>query len=111
MREPLERLNVRKAGHLYEFVPFRLDPAERRLLRNGEPVPLTPKCFDLLVFLVENSGRLLEKRELLAGVWPDQFVEEGNLSFNISELRKALGEGQDGNRYIETVRKIGFRFV
>ncbi|MGZ7078490.1 MAG: winged helix-turn-helix domain-containing tetratricopeptide repeat protein [Thermoanaerobaculia bacterium] len=111
MRKPLERVNVRKAGHLYEFVPFRLDPAERRLLRNGEPVPLTPKCFDLLVFLVENSGRLLEKRDLLARVWPDQFVEEGNLSFNISELRKALGEGQDGIRYIETVRKKGFRFV
>ena len=104
-------LIVRTPGHLYEFAPFRLDPAERRLLRAGEPVALTPKCFDLLVVLVENSGHLLEKSDLLARVWPDQFVEEGSLSFNISELRKVLGEGQNGARYIETVRKKGFRFV
>ena len=104
-------LIVRTPRHLYEFVPFRLDPAERRLLRAGEPVALTPKCFDLLVVLVENSGHLLEKSDLLARVWPDQFVEEGSLSFNISELRKVLGEGQNGARYIETVRKKGFRFV
>ncbi len=97
--------------HLYEFSPFRLDPAERRLLRNGEPVALTPKCFDLLVVLVENSGHLLEKGDLLTRVWPGQFVEEGSLSFNVSELRKALGEGQGGQTYIETVRKKGFRFV
>jgi DNA-binding winged helix-turn-helix (wHTH) protein/TolB-like protein/tetratricopeptide (TPR) repeat protein len=95
----------------YEFAAFRLDPAERRLLRDGEPVALTPKAFDLLVVLVENGGHLLSKEDLLARVWPDQFVEEGNLSFNISELRKALGEGADGRRYIETVRKKGFRFV
>jgi len=104
-------LIVRAARHSYEFVPFRLDPAERRLLRNGEPVALTPKCFDLLVVLVENSGHLLEKSDLLARVWPDQFVEEGSLSFNVSELRRALGEGQKGQHYIETVRKKGFRFV
>jgi len=102
---------VRTPRHLYEFVPFRLDPAERRLLRSGEPVALTPKCFDLLVVLVENSGHLLEKSDLLARVWPDQFVEEGSLSFNISELRRVLGEGQNGAHYIETVRKKGFRFV
>jgi DNA-binding winged helix-turn-helix (wHTH) protein/TolB-like protein/Flp pilus assembly protein TadD len=99
------------AKHLYEFAPFRLDPAERRLLRDGEPVPITPKCFDLLVVLVENAGHLLEKDDLLARVWPGQFVEEGSLSFNVSELRKALGEGVDGRRYVETVRKKGFRFV
>jgi DNA-binding winged helix-turn-helix (wHTH) protein/TolB-like protein/Flp pilus assembly protein TadD len=104
-------LIVRTAGHLYEFPPFRLDPAERRLLRSGEPVALTPKCFDLLVVLVENSGHLLGKSDLLARVWPDQFVEEGSLSFNISELRKVLGRGQNGAHYIETVRKKGFRFV
>ncbi|MGZ8831613.1 MAG: winged helix-turn-helix domain-containing protein [Thermoanaerobaculia bacterium] len=102
---------MRTPRHLYEFVPFRLDPAERRLLRGGEPVALTPKCFDLLVVLVENSGHLLEKSDLLGRVWPDQFVEEGNLSFNISELRRVLGEGQNGEPYIETVRKKGFRFV
>lgn len=96
---------------LYEFAPYRLDPAERRLLRGGEPVALTPKCFDLLVVLVENSGHLLEKSDLLARVWPDQFVEEGTLLFNVSELRRVLGEGQSGHPYIETVRKKGFRFV
>jgi len=99
------------AGELYEFGPFRLDPAERRLLRDGIPVPLTPKCFDLLVVLVENAGHLLSRSELMERLWPDQFVEEANLSFNISELRKALGEGQDGAQWVETVRKQGFRFV
>ena len=97
--------------HLYKFGPFRLDPAERQLIRDGEPVALTPKCFDLLVVLVENSGHLLEKEKLLTTLWPDHFVEESNLSFNISTLRKALGEGQNGQQYIETVSKKGFRFV
>jgi DNA-binding winged helix-turn-helix (wHTH) protein/TolB-like protein len=99
------------AKHLYEFGPFRLDPGERRLLCDERPVALTPKCFDLLTALVENSGHLLEKDELLNRVWPNQFVEESNLSFNISTLRKALGDGQNGQRYIETVPKRGFRFV
>src|SRR6266496_6505878 len=99
------------AKHLYEFGPFRLDPAERRLLCDETPVALTPKCFDLLTALVENSGHLLEKEVLLQRVWPNQFVEESNLSFNISTLRKALGDGQNGQRYIETVPKKGFRFV
>jgi DNA-binding winged helix-turn-helix (wHTH) protein/Flp pilus assembly protein TadD len=102
---------VSTARHFYEFTPFRLDPVERRLVREGTPVALTPKCFDLLVVLVESAGHLLEKSELLARVWPDQFVEESNLSFNISELRRALGEGADGRQFIETVRKKGFRFV
>jgi DNA-binding winged helix-turn-helix (wHTH) protein/TolB-like protein len=96
---------------LYDFGPFQLDPAERRLIRDGKPIGLTPKSFDLLVVLVENRGHLLEKEKLLERVWPNQFVEESNLSFNISVLRKALGEGQEGQRYIETVPKKGFRFV
>ena len=95
----------------YEFGPFRLDPTERRLLRDDQPVAITPKCFDLLVILVENSGHLLEKDELLERLWPNQFVEETNLSFNISSLRKTLGGGQNGQRFIETVPKKGFRFV
>lgn len=100
-----------EAKRSYSFGPFRLDPAERRLLRHGQPVALTPKCFDLLVMFVENSGHLLGKEELLQRLWPDQFVEEANLSFNISNLRKALGEGQNGQHFIETVPKKGFRFV
>ncbi len=97
--------------HLYEFGPFRLDAGERLLLREGESVPLTPKAFDLLLALVEHHGRLLEKDELLKLVWPDTFVEEANLSYNISLIRKALGDGENGQKYIETVPKRGYRFV
>src|SRR5262245_52853860 len=97
--------------HIYEFGPFRLDAAEHLLLRDGEAVPLTPKSFDLLIALVERHGRLLEKEELLKKVWPDTFVEEANLASNISQLRKALGDGENGHRYIETAPKRGYRFV
>ena len=99
------------ASRVYDFGPFSLDPSERRLLNDGKPVALTPKCFDLLVILVENTGHLLGKDELLERLWPGQFVEEVNLSYNISSLRKALGEGQHGRHFIETVPKKGFRFV
>ena len=69
--------------HLYEFGPFVLNPAEHTLLRDGRPVPLRPKVFNMLLVLVENSGRLVEKDELLQALWPGQFVEEGNLNKNI----------------------------
>jgi Tol biopolymer transport system component/DNA-binding winged helix-turn-helix (wHTH) protein len=97
--------------HIYEFGPFCLDVAEHLLLRDGEAVPLTPKAFDLLLALVERHGHLLEKEELLKKVWPDTFVEEANLASNISQLRKALGDGENGHRYIETAPKRGYRFV
>lgn len=97
--------------HIYEFGPFRLNAAEHLLLRDGEAVPLTPKAFDLLLALVERHGHLLEKDELLKKVWPDTFVEETNLASNISLLRKSLGEGENGHRYIETAPKRGYRFV
>jgi DNA-binding winged helix-turn-helix (wHTH) protein/Tol biopolymer transport system component len=97
--------------HIYEFGPFRLDEAEHLLLRDGESVPLTPKAFDLLLALVERHGHLLEKDELLKKVWPDTFVEEANLASNISQLRKAMGDGENGQRYIETAPKRGYRFV
>jgi Tol biopolymer transport system component/DNA-binding winged helix-turn-helix (wHTH) protein len=96
---------------LYEFGPFLLDPAERVLTRGGRPVPLTPKVFDLLVVLVESGGHLLGKKDLLEAVWPDSFVEEGNLTFSISSLRKALGEDRKEPQYIETVPRSGYRFV
>ncbi len=95
----------------YEFGPFRLDTAEHRLLHDGQPVPLTPKVFDLLEVLVRNSGRLVDKDDLLKEVWPDSFVEEGNLNRNVSILRKVLGDDASGNPYIETVPKRGYRFV
>lgn len=100
----------RQSKRFYEFGPFRLDPEERLLLRKQEIVPLTPKAFDTLVALVENSGRLLEKDDLLRTVWPDTFVDENTLTSNISTLRKALGQS-NGDQYIETVPKRGYRFV
>jgi DNA-binding winged helix-turn-helix (wHTH) protein/Tol biopolymer transport system component len=94
-----------------EFGSFQLDPPERLLLRGRQPVPLTPKAFDLLVYLVEHAGRLVTKRELLAALWPGTFVEETNLTFTISILRKALGDGQNGEQFIQTVATRGYRFV
>src|ERR1051326_7252763 len=95
--------------HHYEFGSFRLETTERRLLRDGNPVPLTAKGFDILLILVQNQGHLLEKNDLMQAVWPDSFVEESNLTRSISTLRNALGEC-DGE-YIETVPKRGYRFV
>jgi DNA-binding winged helix-turn-helix (wHTH) protein/TolB-like protein len=98
-------------ANIYEFDRFRLDAAERTLWRGGELVPLTPKVFGILLALVENSGHVVQKDELMRQVWPDSFVEEGNLTQNISLLRKALGETADGKPYIETVARRGYRFV
>ncbi|MCI0524835.1 MAG: winged helix-turn-helix domain-containing protein [Acidobacteria bacterium] len=100
-----------RPNHIYEFGPYRMEGAERMLLRNGEAIPLQPKAFDLLRLLVEHHGRLLEKDELLKAIWPDTVVEEVNLANNISVLRKALGDGENGQKYIETVPKRGYRFV
>src|SRR5215467_7030307 len=91
----------------YEFGVFRLDPAERTLLRQGEPVALTPKVFDTLVFLVENAGRLITKDEFMMRVWEGAFVEEATLAQSISQLRKALAAPE----VIETVPKKGYRFL
>jgi Tol biopolymer transport system component/DNA-binding winged helix-turn-helix (wHTH) protein len=111
IREPLlvsaEAAN-RNKHEIYEFGPFRLEPAERKLLRGNEVVALTPKVFDMLVILVRNNGHLLEKDELIRSLWPDSFVEEGNLSNNIFVLRKALGNDHE---YIETVPRRGYRFT
>ncbi|MGB7921884.1 MAG: winged helix-turn-helix domain-containing protein [Pyrinomonadaceae bacterium] len=101
----------KQSKQLYEFGPFRLDVVERLFLKNEEPVALTPKAFEMLVVLVERSGHLVEKDELLKEVWRDQFVEESNLSQNIYLLRKALGEGANEHQYIETVPRRGYRFV
>lgn len=95
---------------LYEFGPFRLDPPERLLLREGQPVPLPPKAYDLLVTLIARANRLVTKEELLKEVWPGTFVEEANLSYTVSLLRKALGDEGEPHRYIETVPKRGYRF-
>ena len=96
---------------LYEFGAFQLDPPERLLRCDGQPVALTPKAFDLLLTLVERSGHLIEKEELLRIVWRDSFVEEGNLAVTVSLLRKVLNDDRGHHRYIETVSKKGYRFV
>ena len=101
----------KKHGPKYEFGAFRLDPSERLLMRDGEPVPLAPKVFDTLTALIEDSGRLLEKEELMSKLWPDTFVEEATLTRNISDLRKALGESTGKQKFIETVPKRGYRFI
>src|SRR5437667_2404132 len=95
----------------YEFGPFRVDARERRLLRDGEVVPLTQKVFDILLVLVQNSGHILTKDEVMKLVWPDTAVEEGNVARNISTLRNALGERPRESKYIETVPWRGYRFV
>lgn len=95
----------------YVFGDFRLNVAERSLLHSGTLVSLPPKVFDTLVVLVENSGRLLEKDELMRRLWPDSFVEDASLARKISYLRQALNAHDPSQPYIETVPKIGYRFV
>ncbi len=103
---------TRHSKRLYGFGPFRIDTVERTLLCHERPVALTPKVFDTLLVLVENTGHVLGKNELMQQVWPDSFVEENNLAQNISILRKVLSEGaEEGHKYIETVPKRGYRFV
>ena len=100
-------------GEQQEFVfgPYRLERPARRLLRNGEPVQLTPKAFDILLALIERRDRVVEKAELMRLVWPDSFVEEANLSQTIYVLRQTLGDAADGRPYIDTVPRRGYRFA
>jgi Tol biopolymer transport system component/DNA-binding winged helix-turn-helix (wHTH) protein len=94
----------------YEFGPFRIVPAERLLLRDGRVQPLTPKAFDLLVYLVQRPGHLVDKATLMAELWPDAIVEEANLSFQVSALRKVLDDGHTES-VIQTVPTKGYRLV
>lgn len=96
---------------VYDFGPFRLNATERTLVRDGEPIRLTPKVIDTLLVLVEGKGRIVTKDDLMEAVWPGTFVEESNLASNVSLLRKALGEDADGQPYIETLPKRGYRFI
>src|SRR5580658_5061791 len=99
-----------KGRELYGFGPFRIDPEKEILLRGGEPVPLTPKTFQILLVLIRHSTEVVTKDELLKSVWPDTFVEEANLSRNIFMLRKALGDSAQ-DRYIVTVPGRGYRLA
>ena len=99
----------RTSTGLYEFGPFRLDVERRLVTRGDQAVPLAPKTFELLLLLVQSPGRAFSKQELMTALWPDTFVEEANLSFQMSVLRKALGE--TAAQWIETVPKHGYRFT
>ena len=96
---------------VYEFSGFRLTPAERLLEQNGRAVSLTPKAFDLLVYLVEHRGRLVEKNTVMAALWPETAVEEANLAFQISTLRRVLADRRESEALIQTVPTKGYRFV
>ena len=96
---------------IYEFGPFRIDMERYLLLRGEEPIPLSPKVFETLLFLVQNRGRVGKKDEIINSVWPDTFVEESNLAQNVFLLRKALGEEKNEHRYIVTIPGVGYRFV
>lgn len=100
-----------RAGQFYDFPPFRLDPTERVLLRDGKAVSLTPKALSVLLVMVQHHGHVVTKESLLKEVWPDTFVEESNLAFNVSLLRKAFGEAPNCVSYIETIPKRGYRFI
>ena len=93
------------------FGSFRLLPSQRLLLEGDQPVRLGSRALDILAVLAENAGRVVPKEELIASVWPKVFVEESNLKIQVSALRRALGDGQGGNRYIVTVPGRGYEFV
>lgn len=97
--------------HFYRFGAFTLDTDQRVLFREDKPVSLTPKVFDTLLILVENKGRIVEKDELMSRLWPDTFVEEANLTFNIKQLRRLLGDDARQPVFVETVARRGYRFI
>lgn len=102
---------IAEEAPIYEFKTFRLDGTERRLSDGEQAIQLTPKAFDVLLFLVERAGHLVSKEALMSAIWPDSYVEEVNLSRSIHTIRKALGENEDGNKFIENIPKKGYRFV
>jgi len=107
----LKAVMHKAVNHLYEFGPFVLDPGERLLRHGVARMELPPRAFDTVLVLVEHNGRLQEKDALMRTVWGDTVVEENNLTQVVYLLRKALRDGEDGTRYIETVPKRGYRFV
>lgn len=97
--------------YFYEFGPFRFDPQRHRLTRNGEPVHIPPKAMEALRVFVQNPGAMLERELLMQAVWADTFVEDANLTVAVSQLRKALGQTGEANEYIETLPRLGYRFL
>src|SRR5215213_4137558 len=99
------------SGHIHRFNDFAIDTEQKVLLCGGKAIPLAPKVFETLLALVENHGRIVLKEELMKRLWPDTFVEESNLSFNIQQLRKALGDNARKPIYVETIPRRGYRFI
>jgi TolB-like protein/DNA-binding winged helix-turn-helix (wHTH) protein/Flp pilus assembly protein TadD len=99
------------ARRFYEFGPFRLDPNRRRLFCGDEVVALSPKAIQTLILLVENRGKLLERETLMDALWPHVIVEDANLTVAVSQLRKALNQNGDNAEFIETIPRVGYRFV
>src|SRR6185295_6261713 len=108
----LESLMSLHQQHFYQFDGFTIDTEQRVLLRSGARVQLTPKALDILLALIRHCGEVVDKETLMREVWPDTFVEDINLAYNIHILRKVLG-AKSGSRseYIETVPKRGYRFI
>ena len=102
---------MQNQNRFYEFANFRIDVAKHRLLKDGEPLPVTPKAVEILLLLAQNSGRIVEKDELMAAIWPDTVVEESNLTQTVYVLRKILGQDASGEKFIQTIPKRGYRFL
>src|SRR5829696_4093509 len=98
-------------GHIHRFGDFAIDIDQKVLLRAGKAIPLAPKVFETLLTLVENHGRIVLKEELMKRLWPDTFVEESYLTFNIQQLRKSLGDNARKPIYVETIPRRGYRFI
>src|SRR5438876_748361 len=116
MERPLSSKVVRGAvtngaRRFYEFGPFRLDPNRHRLFCGDEVVALSPKAIQTLILLVENRGKLLERETLMDALWPHVIVEDANLTVAVSQLRKALNQNGDNAEFIETIPRVGYRFV
>src|ERR1700757_3888218 len=93
------------------FGPFELNVAERSLKKANQVIPLGGRAYDILIALLENAGEVVTKSDLIAKAWPDVTVEEGSLRVHLSALRKALGDGQFGNKYIASIQGHGYSFV
>ena len=99
------------ANNFYEFDSFQVDVRRRLLFREGRPIPVTPKAFEILLGLVQSGGRIISKDEMMTTVWPNCFVEEGNLAQNIFLLRRILGERKNEHKFIITIPGVGYRFA
>src|SRR6476660_10490544 len=102
---------TKQVKHIYEFGPFHLDATEHVLRKNGQEIVLTPKPYEVLLILIENSGHIVEREAIMKKCWPNTSVEDSNITQHISDLREILREGGDSYEYIETIPRRGYRFT